>query len=132
MLLLVCTSLTARETNVPSAFELVVSFGSMGTGTSSDDFLKDYVKKFCKKNKVTIPAFKVGGCGREGEYKVLFSLKKLKKFPAIQFTNGLKTLIARQEQKNRNTDHNSGNIILEYHKKMQEFTYCREPVTAWQ
>lgn len=115
----------------PTKFEVVVAFASMGTGTSSDSFLKIFVKKFNKKNKVNIPAYKVSGCGREGEYNILFSLAKLKRSLTTKFTRELKSEIEKQVLKNKSNDQNSGDISLGYNKQLSDFGNCREEAVIW-
>lgn len=80
ILVLLTSTLLFAQTKVkqPVKYDMIVNFTSMCCGTASDDFLQSYVKKFSKKNKVTIPAHKASGCGKEGEYKIMFQLNKLK------------------------------------------------------
>lgn len=114
-----------------SKFDVVVSFGSMCCGTATDDFLKTHFKKFSKLNKVTIPVYKASGCGREGEYKVMFSLKKLKPSVKKKFLGELKAMVARQEKKNKAKDPSSGPISLEYNLDSGEVSYCHGGISKW-
>lgn len=118
--------------NTPSAnYGVVVSFGSMCCGTASDDFLKNFVKEFNTKNKVVISAMQVGGCGREGEYKILFSLEKLKESKKIKFVAALKKLIPEQNEKNKIVKASSGPISLEYNLPLNKLENCRGQLTKW-
>ncbi len=115
----------------PQSFELVVAFASMGTGTSSDTFLKKYVKLFSANNKIIIPAYRRGGCGREGEFYIFFSTSKLK--PAIQkkFSTSLKNEIIKQEAANRKRNPNSGSITLENNGETIDFSHCSSELVKW-
>ncbi len=112
-------------------YGVVVSFGSMCCGTASDDFLKNFVKEFNFKNKVTINAMQVGGCGREGEYKILFSIEKLKEVKKIKFVAALKKLIPAQNDKNKTVKPNSGTITLDYDLPLNKLGNCRGQLTKW-
>ncbi len=55
-----------------------VSFYSYGTGTPDAKPLNRYIAQFKKANKIkSISADHIGPLGREGEYKLAFSLKEL-------------------------------------------------------
>ena len=114
-----------------SIYAAGVSFGSMCCGTSSDQFLKDYVKKFNKKYKVKITADKFGGCGREGEFVVLFPLTKIKKTTSQQFINGLEKLLPAQDAKNKKIKSSSGGFQLLRNVKAAECNHCRMGKTKW-
>ena len=77
----------------PEKYDVVVSFGSMCCGTVSDDFLADFIKQFNCKNKVTIQGLQLSGCGREGEFKILFLLNKLNTSAKKKLITGLKKLV---------------------------------------
>ncbi|MBC7511854.1 MAG: hypothetical protein H7320_24410 [Ferruginibacter sp.] len=113
-------------------YSVVVSFGSMCCGTASDDFLKNFVKQFNTKNKVVISAMQVGGCGREGEYKILFSLEKLKEAKKIKFVTALKKLIPEQNEKNKTVKASSGPVTLDYNLPFNKLENCRGQLTKWQ
>lgn len=118
--------------NTPSVnYDVVVSFGSMCCGTASDDFLKNFVKEFNAKNKVVINAMQLGGCGREGEYKILFSLEKLKEAKKVKFLAALKKLIPEQNKKNKTEKASSGTISLEFDLTSNKLENCRGELTKW-
>ncbi|MEJ7627811.1 MAG: hypothetical protein WKF35_13180 [Ferruginibacter sp.] len=132
-LLLFSLAVIGQETNKKRVnYETAVSFGSMCCGTASDDFLKDFHKKFNKTNKVVIPAFIASGCGKEGEYKVLFSLIKLKPLVKKKFLNELSTLITKQGKKNRDKNSSSGTISIEKNLVRTELDFCRGGIKKWQ
>lgn len=112
-------------------YGVVVSFGSMCCGAASDDFLKNFVKEFNTKNKVDISAMQLGGCGREGEYKILFSFEKLKESKKIKFVAALKKLIPEQNEKNKIVKASSGPISLEYNLPLDKLENCRGQLTKW-
>jgi hypothetical protein len=115
----------------PAKFDVIVSFGSVCCGTSSDDFLKDYIKTYTSKNKETMIALKVGGCGKEGEFKILFSLVKLDDSKKMNFISKLKKLIAEQNEKNKTANASSGPISLDCDLPISQFEYCREQPSKW-
>lgn len=132
-ILLAYTAINAQTTTTysPVNYGVAVSFGSVCCGTASDDFLKNFVKEFNSKNKVIINAMQVGGCGREGEYKILFSLEKLKKAKKIKFVVALKKLIPAQNDKNKIVKPNSGPISLDYDLPLNKMENCRGQLTKW-
>lgn len=118
-------------TNKLLKYDVVVSFGSMCCGTASDDFLKDYIKKFNCKNKVTVKAWLLGGCGREGEFKILFALSNLKEVKKTLLTTELKKLIPEQNKKNKASNASSGPIGIDYDLPSSRLENCREPLANW-
>ena len=112
-------------------FDVIVSFGSICCGTASDDFLKEYFKMCSSKNKDSIIALKLGGCGREGEYKILFSLVKLAPPQKNKFIAALKKLIPEENEKNKAANASSGPISLDYDLPISQFEYCREQASKW-
>lgn len=114
-----------------SSYAIGVSFGSMASGPSSDQFLKDYVKKFNKRCKVKITADKFGGCGREGEFVILFPLTKIKKTTRQQFINGLEKLLPAQDAKNKKIKSSSGGFQLLRNVKASEYSHCRMGKSKW-
>lgn len=117
--------------NMPAKFDVVVSFGSICCGTASDDFLKDCIKMYTSKTKDSIIALKVDGCGREGEYKILFSLVKWEESKKMKFISALKKMIPEQNKKNKATNASSGPISLDYDVALSEFSYCIGQPTKW-
>ena len=118
-------------TATPLKYDVAVSFGSMCCGTASDDFLKGYIKKFNCKNNVTVKAWVIGGCGREGEFKILFSLSNLKEAKKATLKADLKKLIPEQNKKNKSSGASSGPINLEEDMTLSRLENCREPLAEW-
>lgn len=131
--LITTTLLNAQPATVaePANYGVAVSFGSKCCGTASDRFLKDFIKDFNLKNKVTINGFKMDGCGREGEYKILFSIDKLKEAKKVKLIAALKKLIYKQNDKNKTVKASSGNINLGYDLPLSELKNCRGELVKW-
>ncbi len=127
------TTLIHAQTKIktPSTFDVVVSFGSICCGTASDDFLKTFIKKFNKTHKVKIPSYKASGCGKEGEYKIMFSTVKLKPALNKKFLCDLKFLTEKQDAKNKAKDSSSGTINLDYNAVLDDVRYCRGGIARW-
>ena len=125
-----CANLQAQNKNAVK-YDVIVSFGSMCCGTASDDFLKDFVKNYNRENKDSINGWLLGGCGREGEYYILFLLATLKDEKKINLKEELKKLIDEQNKKNKNVNASSGSISLMYDLPITNFEYCRGELTEW-
>lgn len=127
------TGLDAQDTipAPPTSFEIVVAFGSKGTGISSDDFLMSYTKKFNTKNKVKLTVYQLTGCGREGETKVLFSLKKIKSALRKKICSELKTVVEKENAKNNRLSASNGNIDVMFNQPLSAFSYCRGKLKKW-
>ncbi|MEP6677309.1 MAG: hypothetical protein ABJA78_19265 [Ferruginibacter sp.] len=106
-------------------YEAAVHFSSICCGTSGDDFLKTFLKKFNTQNKVAVPAQKLGGCGREGEFNVLFSLTKLKKNISTKFIAGLKVVVEKQNQFIKTEGQSKGPLNISYNIGLNEIVGCR-------
>ena len=131
--LLFCTTLHVQNNinTEPLKYDVIVSFESMCCGTASDDFLKEYIKNYNYKNKDTVNGWLMGGCGREGEYKIFFSLTNLKDAKKTQLTDDLKILIEEQNKKNKFVNASSGSISLSYNLPLKNFDYCSGQLTEW-
>ena len=123
--------LASEHLKIPSKFDVAVSFGSMAGGPSSDLFLKNFSKKFAKKYSVSIIGYKASGCGREGEFNILYSLTTLKSAVKKKFLAEIKTAVVAEEKKNKAKDENSGNITVEYNKTKDDFSFCRDGIKIW-
>lgn len=130
-LLAVLSANAQRKEKMPSKFDVVVSFGSMASGPSSDGFLRDFIKSFNKKNKLNIPAYKASGCGREGEFNILFSTSKLKGGVKKKFASAIRSVVAKEELKNKAKNPSSGNITVDSEKELSDYNYCRGGVSRW-
>ena len=131
--LLFCTTLYAqnKKNTEPVKYDVIVSFGSMCCGTASDDFLKKYIKNYNCKNKDTVNGWLLDGCGREGEYKILFSFSHLKDTKKRPLIDELKMLIDEQNKKNKAVNASSGSISFTYDLPLANFEYCRGELTEW-
>ena len=118
-------------TSAPLKYDVAISFGSMCCGTASDTFLKYYIKKFNCKNKVTVKAWLLGGCGREGEFKILFSLSNLKETKKTTLKADLKNLIPEQNKKNKASKASSGMISVEENVPLSKLENCRDSLAQW-
>jgi hypothetical protein len=116
----------------PAKYDVAVSFNSICCGPPSADFLKAFVKKFNKDNKLVLNASIAGGCGREGEFSILFSLAGVKVKPKAKFMAAIKTLIPQQQAKNKAANSSSGNMELSYNATAVDFGNCRSGITKWQ
>lgn len=120
-----------KKVALPTKFDVAVSFNSICCGPPSSDFLKDFVKKFNKENKLTLKTFIAAGCGREGEFSILFSLTGVKAKPKAKFMAAIKTLIPQQQAKNKTANTSSGNLESLYDVTPEEFSNCRSGITKW-
>jgi hypothetical protein len=132
LLLLNCTkALTSNNTNVESAYVVGVSFNSICCGPPPDDFLKTFVNKFKNANGVSVAADKIAGCGREGEFVVLFDLSKMKEPAKASFVAGLEKLIPSQDAENKRASTSSGGLALLYNVKASDYSHCRIKAEKW-
>lgn len=87
------------QTNIKT-YKVSVAFNSIGMGVPDEKPLADYIQKFKKTNKIkTISADRIGPLGREGEYKLGFSLKELKKAQQAAFIKGLKVVVSKMKDR---------------------------------
>ena len=115
---------TATPDTIPKC-DMVVAFGSMCCGTASNDFLKAYIKKFNSSSKDGIKGWLLGGCGREGEYKILLSFATLKESEKLKLVEEIKNLIDEQNKKNKAVNASSGSINITTNLAATNFEYCR-------
>jgi hypothetical protein len=122
---------TPASQNHDQVYGAGVGFNSICCGPPSDQFLKTFVKKFNKTNKVKITADKIAGCGREGEYVVLFHTQKLKAATRKKFISELEKLIPLQEIKNKKADSSSGHLEVLRDVKLSAYEHCRIKSQRW-
>ncbi len=132
-LFLMLYTITYSQTDsiLPEKYEVVASFGSMCCGPVADTFLKTYIKQFALKNKVSVRVWQKAGCGREGEFKIVFSLVNLPGAAKKKLLKGLKKLVRDQNDKNKKLHSNSGLVSLVYDMPTGELTNCRGQLTIW-
>lgn len=116
---------------IPDTVEVAVRFGSICCGPDSDLFLKDFYKQFNKGKCKKVAAFKAGGCGKEGEFFIFFSLKKLKEKRRKIFTDQLEELVNRENLKNKSANSSAGGIAVQHDQSIADRSYCRIPVEKW-
>jgi hypothetical protein len=112
-------------------YPVAVSFGSMCCGTATDEFLKSFVEKFNKQNHVKISADKAAGCGREGEFVILFILPKSKKLIENKFINQLGITVKTQDERNKKLNKTSGGMELIFKINSSQYGHCRLGFTKW-
>ena len=115
----------------PNVYDAIISFNSICCGTPSSSFLSTFLHDYSKKNNVVLKAWHLGGCGREGEFKILVSLSKFKKFKKIKFKKSLQNLIPDQNKKNKTLKPSSGNINIEYNLPLSNDENCLEKLSEW-
>ena len=120
-----------QKNNSSLKYDAVISFNSICCGTPSADFLRIFCKEFSKKNKVDLQIWQLGGCGREGEFKILVSLIKLKPAKKVKFERLLQKNISLQNSKNKSDKPSSGNINLNLAPEEKNFSNCSEKLTEW-
>jgi hypothetical protein len=59
---------------VDSSYKVAVAFGSRCCGTASSEFLGKFLKDFNRTAAVKVSADIAEGCGREGEFYILFKV----------------------------------------------------------
>ena len=112
-------------------YDAVISFNSICCGTPSADFLRTFCKEFSNKNKVDFQVWQLGGCGREGEFKILICLSKLKASKKVKFKKALKKNILLQNSKNKTLKPSSGNINPDFYPQPSNFSNCSGEMTEW-
>lgn len=124
---------TSKTTNLHEnkVYPVAVSFGSICCGTPSDDFLKTFTAAFNKKNSVKISADIAAGCGREGEFVILFNLPDNKKTIHSSFITELEKTVKETGEKNKKANSSSGVLQVLYGVKTSEYNYCRLGIKKW-
>jgi hypothetical protein len=112
-------------------YDMAIHFNSICCGPPDNTFLKKFLKGFNKANKVTVKAFLVGGCGREGEFKILLSYSALGKTTSAKLKTQLDALIPKQNAGNKAANGSSGNIELQYNPVPDDWQGCRTPLAVW-
>lgn len=127
------TIIIAQPNNdtLPTKYDVALHFNSMCCGAPSNTFLKTFLKQFNKTNKVTVKAYLVGGCGREGEFKILLSYAGLSAKIKTKLKSELNKLVAKQNTSNKAANNSSGNIDLQYNPVADDWQGCRNPLTSW-
>lgn len=112
-------------------YPVAVSFGSICCGTPSDDFLKTFASGFNKKNSVKITADIAAGCGKEGEFVILFNLPENKTAINSSFIAELEKTVKETDEKNKIANSSSGGMQVLYDIKTGDYNYCRLGIKKW-
>ena len=112
-------------------YPVAVSFGSMAGGPVSDAFLKKWAVTFNKINKTRVTGVVYSGCGREGEYAVMFNCGQMSGDKRKKFLNELNAVLKKQEKINRAADKHAGNMDLQYNVNSLEYDHCRIGAKPW-
>ena len=115
-----------------TVYPIGISFNSICCGPPSEDFLKTFVNKFNKANNVKITADKIAGCGREGEFVVLFGLGSIKIATREKFIAEVEQLIPVQEAANKSASTSSGGLAVLHNAKSSEYNHCRIKSQNWE
>ncbi len=113
------------------AYGAGVSFNSICCGPPSEEFLKTFVKGFNLSQKVKITADKIAGCGREGEFVILFNTGKMKADIREKFIADLEKLVPVQEIKNKQAETSSGGVQVVRDVKSSAYSHCRISSQNW-
>lgn len=126
------TSKTMETPTTPSdGFPVGVYFGSVCCGPSSADFLSPFVKKYNSAHEQKITGFKVGGCGREGEYMILLNLPAMEKTEKDTWMADLASLVNKQEKINKAAKTNPGGIEIRENLQPADYEFCRIKMTDY-
>jgi len=112
-----------------SSYEVLVSFGSRCCGTVSSVFLGKFLKDYNTKAVTKVRADIAEGCGKEGEFFILFKVDMKEK---KKFVEQLVPLVNKEEIKNRAKDENSGDLEIRYDVQKSNIDYCRMGIRVWQ
>lgn len=113
---------------MPSVFKAGVAFNSICCGPADAGFLKTILKS---KDFKRIKAFKASGCGREGEFRILFTFKGVKTAMVKKFMKKLQEKVAKQDAINRANNASTGNMEVLENIKKEELDVCRMGIIAW-
>lgn len=111
-----------------STYPVTVVFGSMCCGTVSSDFLAKFLKNFNANTAVKVTADIAEGCGKEGEFFVLFKIDEKQK---ASFTEKLIIVVNAEETSNRKKDPSSGGVEIRYNVSKTDLEYCRLGIKPW-
>ncbi|MBC7867826.1 MAG: hypothetical protein H7X88_09865, partial [Gloeobacteraceae cyanobacterium ES-bin-316] len=71
------------------------------------------------------------GCGKEGEFVILFHLPTNRTADKAKFVAELETLVKNTDEKNKNLRSSSGGMQVLYNVKAADYSYCRLGIKAW-
>jgi hypothetical protein len=129
--ILLAMTFSSQANDGTKTYPIAVSFGSMAGGPVDDAFLKKWTLNFNRVNKTKVTAVKYGGCGREGEFAIMFNTGKMSGDQRKKFFNELSAAIKKQEKINRAADKRAGNMDLQYNVNSAEYDHCRLGAKNW-
>ena len=92
------------QTENSKVYKVSVYFGSFAEGVPSEKPLIAFLEKFKKENKLTcICADRIGPLGREGEYKLAFTLTEMSKKKAEIFIKQITEVAASMNERGQAT-----------------------------
>ena len=92
------------QTDNSKTYKVSVYFGSFAEGVPSEKPLINFLQKFKKENKLTcICADRIGPLGREGEYKLAFSLEGMSNKKAEKFITQITEVAATMKERGQAT-----------------------------
>ena len=125
-----CSSSNGSAPSGDKEYAAAVSFGSVCCGTVSEDFLKAFVKKYNQDRNAKISADLAAGCGKEGEFSILFKLDK-QNSDHMEFVVQLEKLVRDVDAKNKAGNSSSGTLEVKNNVKASEFEFCRLGIKPW-
>ena len=101
------------QAETAKTYKVSVYFASFAEGVPSAEPLINFMEKFKKENKLTcICADRIGPLGREGEYKLAFTLDGMKKKTADKFIKQVTEVAAGMKDRGQATVNLNDKIIL--------------------
>jgi hypothetical protein len=131
-LLIFLIFLSCNNMNIDSkdpVFDVAVSFNSMGTGTPGDAYLQELYTSHKKKHK--LQAYKAAGCGREGEFFILFSTNGMSPEDRNTFVKEVELQVDANNKANKARDENSGSMEVIHTITKETVAHCRIPLSKW-
>lgn len=125
-----CSPSNGNVPSVQNEYATSVSFGSVCCGPVSDAFLRSFLKQYNSKEGTKITADIAAGCGREGEFSVLFKLDT-QNTKHKDFITQLQKLVADVDAKNKAANNSSGTLEIRNDVKAADFEYCRLGIKPW-
>ena len=124
-------SQASKDSQQEIIYPVAVVFGSVCCGTASDEFLKDFINAYNKKNGTAINADIATGCGREGEFVILINIPKNKKTSSATFITELEKTVLERDSQNKQGNSSSGGIEVIKESKNSDYLHCRLGIKKW-
>lgn len=110
---------------------VAVRFGSMASGPIGDEFLKTWLLRFKKDEKVEFTADKFSGCGKEGEYIIIINKTSFGADKDKKFNSGLERLVEAEIKRTKAENPSSGSVEIRQNPSPDEYSYCRLGSKKW-